>query len=142
MAVQAVSPGTSLFRLIDRDDRSDDEVARLRGRGVRVLSRRHLESFLFDDEILIALCKERGHGDKIQEVIEAKKQALSESVMRGNPPDDLKSAGGQIYVAIKRILSLTQCGSTARAFMLETLVPLVNQETKVYSELGRDVFDM
>ena len=45
-----------VVRVIDRDDRSEEEVADLVNDGVRVLSRRNLESYLFDDELLQVSC--------------------------------------------------------------------------------------
>jgi hypothetical protein len=139
-AVQTISPGTSVVRLIDRDDRSEGEVAALRGRGIRVLSRRSLESFLFDNEILAALCQARGHSDKVPEVMAAKERALVDSQQRGNPADDMKSASGEIYTTVKKLLGLTQCGNTTRAFMLHALAPLVIPQSNIYAELRRDVF--
>jgi hypothetical protein len=41
-------------------------------------------------------------------IIAAKQQAVSESIARGNPPDDIKSAAGKIYTETKRILTRTQ----------------------------------
>src|ERR1700687_411381 len=140
-AVQTISPGTSVVRLIDRDDRNEAELAALRNRVIQVLSRRSIESFLFDNEILAALCQARGHSDKILAVMTAKENALLDSQGRGNPADDLKSASGEIYITIKRLLELTQCGNTVRAFMLHSLAPLVTPQSQVYAELRRDVFD-
>lgn len=130
-----------MVRLIDRDDRNEAEVEVLRNRGICVLSRRSIESFLFDNEILAALCQARRHSDKVPAVMAAKEKALLDSQQRGNPPDDLKSASGEIYITIKRLLGLTQCGNTARAFMLHSLVPLVTPQSQVYAELRRDIFD-
>ena len=52
----------------------------------------------------------------------------------------LNWASGQIYVACKNILGLTQCGNDARAFMRDTLAPLITTEMAVYGELKRDIF--
>ena len=40
-----------------RDDRSDDEVAEYRKNGIRILSKRHIESYLFDDTVIMKLCQ-------------------------------------------------------------------------------------
>jgi len=53
--------GVELVRLIDRDSMSDPEIAAAREQGVRVLRRRNLECYLLDDEVLAALCAEKGH---------------------------------------------------------------------------------
>jgi predicted ATPase len=127
---------TSVARVIDRDDRSASEVGELTRRGLTVLKRRHLESYLFDDEILTKLVKVNG-GDptKITDVLQIKREALSNSEARGNPSDDIKSAAGLIYNGVKRLLGLTRCGNNADAFMRDTLAPLVSPDTKTFREL-------
>ena len=40
---------------------------------------------------------------------------MAESIARGNPPDDLKSASGPIYVKAKLRLAITGIGNDARA---------------------------
>ena len=128
-----------VVRLIDRDDQTTEEVAASQQDGVRVLSRRNLESYLFDDEVLKALAVEEGKAEKVQELLDEKQRILDEAT--GRPADDLKPARGAIYVACKRILSLTQCGNTAEAFMRHTLAPLIKPGMNVYNELKTDIFE-
>ncbi len=54
-ALRLVIGGLVVVRLIDRDDRTHIEIADLAAKGIRVLSRRNLESYLFDNEVLRAL---------------------------------------------------------------------------------------
>ncbi len=70
--------------------KSDDEVAELEAKGIKVLKRRHIECYLFDDEIIALLCKKYGYENKIDECLAAKRQAIEESKRRGNPEDDIK----------------------------------------------------
>ena len=130
--------GLEVVRLIDRDDRTDPTISELRKDGVRVLSRRNLESYLFDDEVLKALAASVGKADKMEKLLAEKESILD--TMADAPPDDLKPASGRIYVACKKILGLTQCGNTAKEFMRDTLAPLIKPEMKVYDELKRDIF--
>ena len=130
--------GLEVVRLIDRDDRSDEEVAEARTAGVHILSWRNLESCLFDDEVLQALAARASKEDLADELI-ANKRAILNARSDG-PSDDLKPASGEIYVACKRILGLTQCGNTAMAFMRDTLAPVVKPGMRVYEELKRDIF--
>ena len=60
--------------------------------------------------------------------------------MTDGPQDDLKPASGQIYLACKNTLGLTQCGNDAKTFMRDTLASLVKPGLKVYDELKRDIF--
>ena len=45
-------PATKTWKLFDRDDRSALDMSELAGAGTKVLGRRDLESYLWDDEIL------------------------------------------------------------------------------------------
>ncbi|MDR0671373.1 MAG: AAA family ATPase, partial [Oscillospiraceae bacterium] len=47
---------TEILKVIDRDDRSVEEVAVLNDKGIHVLSLRNLESYILDDEIIEKLC--------------------------------------------------------------------------------------
>lgn len=139
-AIEALSRGASVIRIIDRDDRSVDDIMDLESQGVRVLSMRNLESYLFDDEILDALCESVDQPDKIPVLREAKTQALLNSNGRGNAPDDIKSAAGEIYTAVKRILALTGGGNDVKSFMRSTLAPLITPNKVIYITLKEDIF--
>lgn len=130
-----------IIRLVDRDARSPEEVADLKNKGVRVLSRRNLECYLFDDEVLQALAKSVGKEDKANGILAVKATIMEKNTMEKKvPSDDLKSASGELYNECKRILSLTQCGNNTETFMRDTLASLVTPEMKVYEELRRDIF--
>ena len=60
VALDLLIDGLEVIRLIDRDDRSDVEIDQLRRDGVRVLSQRNLESYLYSDEVLRLLAKSKG----------------------------------------------------------------------------------
>jgi hypothetical protein len=130
----------TIIRLLDRDDRSTGEIKTLLQAGIHVLSRRHIEAYLMDDEILIELCRSENQSHKQNDVLSAKALAIQASIKRGNPVDDVKSATGEIYNAIKQILNLTQKGSNHHVFMKEVLAPLVLPDTRVYTELKQDIF--
>ena len=55
--IKEVLKNSSIIKFVDRDDKSDDEVAELEAKGIKVLKRRHIECYLFDDEIIALLCK-------------------------------------------------------------------------------------
>lgn len=138
-AFQTLVSGTETIRVIDRDDRSDEEVQNAIAAGIRVLSRRSIESYLLDEEILRKLCLNIGKGSEADNIITAKAAAMASSISRGNPPDDVKSAAGEIYNAAKRLLQLTQAGSNYRSFLRDTVAPLV-PGTSVYEQLRTDLF--
>ena len=137
-ALHILVGGLEVTRLIDRDDRTDNEITALAVKGVCVLSRRNLESYLFDDEVLRALAVSVNEENKVDALL-ARKREIRDA-KSGGPTDDLKPASGEIYVACKDILSLTQRGNDAKAFMRDTLAPLVEPGMVVYEELKCDIF--
>jgi hypothetical protein len=138
--ISTLVSGTKIIRLIDRDDCSETEVKEHLNAGVRVLSQRHIEGYLYDDEILTRLCEWAGKPEKVNEVLAFKISAITDSTKRGNPADDMKSASGQTYEQTKRILGLTKCGNSSDAFCRDTLAPLIVPETEVYRRLLADIF--
>ena len=56
----------AVVRLVDRDDRSAEEIEIANQQGIRVLSRRNLEAYLFDDEVLSALAVSVGRRTKLR----------------------------------------------------------------------------
>lgn len=139
--IEDLLKSTIKIKVVDRDNRSEEEVEELKLRGVKVLSKRHLESYLLDDEIIKKLCDINNAPEKIQECLDAKKVALNKSNDRGNDIDDIKSASGHIYISLKKILSLQKCGNTNISFLRDTIAPLVTENTAIYKLLEKDIFE-
>ena len=131
---------TKIIKVIDRDDRSNQEVDELKSNRISVLSKRNLESYLLDDSVIEKLCISVGKSDKVDECLQKKQEALSSSIKRENAPDDLKSARGDIYTSLKKILGLTQCGNRPDPFLRDTMAPLITPDMEVYKQLERDIF--
>jgi len=143
--LKQIVPRTKVVALADRDDKSTAEVQQFEQFGDIVLSERNLESFLFADDVLGKLVTETHLQERnpnlLDEVLQMKRDRMNASVNRGNAPDDLKSAAGEIYVELKRRLSLKQCGNTVDTFMRDTLAPLVTPELETYRKLKKAVID-
>ena len=137
-ALGVLTQGAQVVKLIDRDASSPQEVAEWKRRGVRVLSRRNLESYFFDDEVLRALAASVDKEDQAEALL-AKKEDIR-AKRPDDAPDDLKPASGEIYVACRRTLGLSAPGNDPKVFMRDTLAPLIKSGTKVYEELKRDIF--
>lgn len=135
-AIGVLSPGTRVIRLVDRDDRSEDERRALAAGGVRVLSRRSIECYLLDDDVLGLLCKKAGKDEALSELRGVRDAAIKE---RGQAPDDYKCAAGVVQVFAKRELGLTGSGSNTSEFLRATMAPLIRAGTSVYIELREDV---
>ena len=132
--------GSAILKIIDRDGRSDEEVDELLQKGIKTLSKRHLECYLLDDLIISKLCISKNKEDKIQECLTAKQTALQNSISRGNPSDDIKSASGEIFNSLKRILAITQGGNNTYSFLRDTLAPLITEDTAIYQQLEQEIF--
>lgn len=138
-ALCRILPATKIVSLIDRDDLSPAEVAELEAQSTIVLSRRNLECYLFANDVLEVLVTSVGHPEHLDNALKVKEDALTASVGRGNAPDDLKSAAGEIYANLKGLLDLQRCGNNADAFMRDTLTPLVAPGMETYDRLREDV---
>lgn len=138
--LSALAPDVSVIRVIDRDDRTEEEIIALQAQGVRVLSWRTIESYLLDDYVLTSVCESLGQPGLAPELLAAKADALQKSVANGGPADNLKRPAGEIYNAAKRLLSGHKLGSNHRVFMKAVCAPLVQPGTEVYRKLRQDVF--
>jgi predicted ATPase len=139
-AISTIVSGTAVVRVVDRDSRSEQEVARMTGEGIRVLSRRHIEAYLLDDEVLTALCASVDKADDAAAVLALKQPAIEASVARGNESDDIKSTAGDIFNGIRQILQQPQLGHTTEAFLSDTMAPLLVPGMTTYDELKNDLF--
>lgn len=135
LVLSQIAPGIKCWKVFDRDDRHATEIQQLEAEGIRVLRRRDLESYLWDDEVLTALCAAAGQPEAFAELQAEKQQALLEGVRQGRPSDDVKAVAGRVYNKCKQALGLTQCGNDAEAFARLMLAPLVSPGTAVYAEL-------
>ncbi len=138
--VSNILKSSNIIKFIDRDDNSLQQIAELLSKGIKTSLRRHIESYMFDDEIIIKLCKSIGKPELIKDCLTAKETALQASILRGNAIDDIKSASGLIFTELKRILALTQCGNNQCAFIRDTIVPFVTDETNIYKQLESEIF--
>ena len=129
-----------IIKIVDRDDRSPKEISDLAEKGIKVLKERNLESYLLDDEVIKKLCVSVGKPDEYAECIQEKNNAISASIKRNNAADDLKSARGEIYNALKARLALTKCGNNADSFIRDTLSPLITSDMNVYQRLEAEIF--
>lgn len=136
-AIQTLTSGVALIRIVDRDLFNKEEVANLLATGTRVLSRRHIEAYLLDDEVIHALCAKVEAPEKAQAIIDVRDAVLRDG--RGDT-DDVKRAAGQTYTAIRSALALTGSGSDFRAFAKTSLAPLLTPGMTVYDDLKADIF--
>lgn len=137
--LERVVPGTRVVALADRDDKTAAEIAEYESNGGIVLSKRNIESYLLADDVISAFVERQGQPEQVAAALEAKRRALSGSVDRGNAPDDLKSAAGETYNGLRRLLGLQQQGNSADAFMRYTLTRFVTPGSDTYEALKSDI---
>ena len=131
---------SEIIKFVDRDDKSVEEIDELLQKGIRVSARRHIECYVFDDEIIEKLCISCSKEELLEACLQAKRDAVADSHSRGNPEDDVKSASGKIFTELKRVLGLTQCGNNKCAFIRDTMTPLITEETALYKEIEFEIF--
>lgn len=135
-----LSPASNIIKVIDRDDRSQDEINDLIAEGIKVLARRHLECYLLDDEVLEKWCHSVGKSDKVSDMLQIKTQKMADSIARGNPTDDVKSAANDICTEGKKLLGITACGNNGEAIMRDTLAKLITPDMTIYQTLESEIF--
>lgn len=138
--IKALLNNTKIIKIIDRDDRSEQEISDYQTKGIRVLRKRNLESYLLDDSVIKKLCETVQKPEEYDNCINDIKAAMEQSVRKGNAPDDYKSAKGGIYIALKKRLHLTQSGNNSDSFIRDTLAPLITSDMNVYKELEKEIF--
>ncbi|WP_339910000.1 AAA family ATPase [Symmachiella dynata] len=137
-----LTPGCTVRRLYDRDDRTDTEMNKSREAGNRILSVREIENYIFDFEVIELFVRSEQQEvkwDTIKSEIDEEIASL-EGEPRNKTLDDIKSAAPKIRQILKTHLALTQAGSNYYEFALEHLVPLITSSTEVYRRLERDIW--
>jgi hypothetical protein len=134
-------PRTRIVSLCDRDDKSAEEVSQVEKSGGLVFTMRNLESFLFADDVIKALVVRERKEELLDQAYQVKATAITNSQDRNNPPDDLKSAAGEIYTNLKRLLGLTRCGNNTETFMRDTLAPLIVPSMPTYIAMKEAIVD-
>ena len=138
--VRSILGHSKIIRLVDQDNRSEQEIDDARANSIRVLSRRHLESYLLDDEVLRALCVKQNQADAYPDILSIKQRAINNAVSRGRDATDIKSAAGEMIDGIRRRLSLRNAGNRTSSFLRDTIAPLITPDTTVYQQLKADIF--
>lgn len=134
-----LAPGMRTWKVFDKDDRNAAEIAELEQEGIQVLSRRDIESYLWDDEVLQKLCEAHGLSDSFEAIKQEKQVQIQSLPGRGKPADDIKAISDSLYNKCKQVLNLHGCGNTAEAFSIEKLAPLIQPGMAVYEELAETI---
>lgn len=140
--VMNVSRGTKVIRVVDRDDKSDEEVSELIEKDVRVLGRRELENYLLDPEVVGRFVQSEQQTEIKGEILEILENCIKEARESNGVivADEVKDATGSFLIKIKRLIDLTGRASNSRAFLRDVLAPNLMPGMKTYDELRESIF--
>ena len=124
-------------KLIDRDDMTDGERSQKIAQGIRVLSRREIEEYLYDSEVLRTFLETAGCGDGVVEEVLHER----ESLVNGRAgPNNVKDVSRELFAKIRDATVLPSLGNSRDEFASQFLVPALGGTPCVYEELQEDVF--
>ena len=125
--LQTVIQRAEIFVVRDRDDLLDRKRNELIKQGTRVLTRRNIEDYLVDNEVLEKLAGERDlNDDQLQS-------------LKNLDGADAKARAGRIYQKLKEYVGTV--GDTKEEFLSDVIAPLLSEEMAVYRELKKDIFE-
>ena len=138
LAIEKIVKSARVIGIVDRDKATCGEIKRNAAKGIRTLSRKTIESYLLDDEVLTKLCEDYGESGKVNDLLTAKQNALDKRNLK--PSDKLKSIVQEIHGAAQNILKSVNLGNDQNSFMMDMLAPRIQSGMKVYAELHDDIF--
>lgn len=137
LLLQHLLKNTKIFKLLDLDLQSDEEVRDNEEKGLLVLERRNLETYLLDDEILRRFCEDKKLSDE-DSILDRCRQFKNEC--QGNPKD----VKGEIYNFLKEKLKEANqsqnIGNNQDAFLSTCLCKYVTEDTEIYRSLENVIF--
>ena len=135
--LQAVASGVNSWRLIDRDDMTDEAREAKINEGIRVLGRREIENYLYDPDVLQVFLRFHGKECFCEDVLKKREELLSG---RQSEYADMKKITRQLFGYIRSSTEIENLGNLRKDFALHHLVPALKQTHSVYEELLNDVF--
>lgn len=128
----AIVPTVSVWRLIDRDDMTDTVRREKISEGIRVLSRREMENYLWDPCVLEEALRQQDVDDGVIASIRSESSSIDFRT------DDIHRWITQVFERIRRIV--VRAGKNPHEFASVYLAPALRCTPSVYQELLEDVF--
>ena len=138
LAIGKMAKNAMVIGIIDEDKATSGDRERSKEEGIRILSRKSIESYLLDDEVLKKLCEDHGESDKISDLLAAKNKALVDKGLK--PTDNLKPIVRDIHGAAQNILKSVNLGINRNSFMMDILATRIQPGMDVYEELHDAIF--
>lgn len=130
--LNAVSRGTRVVRLIDRDEMGDATRDQKVQEGIRVLRRREIENYLYDPQVLMSFFREHDRVDAGAVVLNEFSSALQE--------DDIHPIVPDLFQAIRTHSGIRRIGRNYKEFAIDHLAPALAKTPSVRDELCEDIF--
>ena len=142
LALEKIAKKAKVIGIIDGDKATENDEKRNAKKGILTLSRKSIESYLLDDEVLTKLCKDFGASDKVEGLLNTKHTILRKSMAEGKSKscDDLKPIAQDIHVAAQKTLESVKLGNSKESFMTDMLAPRIQLGMVVYQQLHDDTF--
>ena len=138
LAIEKIAKSAKVIGIVDRDKATCGEIKRNAKKGIRTLSRKTIESYLLDNEVLTKLCEDYDASDKVEDLLAGKQNALDKKKLKSS--DNLKSIVQEVHGAAQKVLESANLGNTRESFMMDVLAPRIQPGMKVYKELHKDIF--
>lgn len=135
--LKAVAKGASVWKVIDRDDMSEDARKKKTQEGTRVLRRRELENYLYDRRVIESFLVVNGKGNVAGRILDKIDELLSGV---SSEVGDIKPITRELFQYIRVTTQLHNLGNTRREFAVQHLAPALKQTPDVIRELEGDVF--
>ena len=124
------STGVKVLTLRDKDDLTDAGRQKLITESNRILSRKNIEEYLLDKEVLRKLCEDRNKPDAMRLLQDARGRHI-----------DAKSSVKTVRNAANNVFHEKPVGDNPDDFLRNTMSILITSEMKVYKELKSDIFN-
>ncbi len=135
--LEAVARGSTIARVIDRDEMTDGAREEKIAGGLRVLRRRELENYLYDSEVLKTFLL-MNNQEEAEELVFGELDRL----LAGSDATtaDMKKVTQEFFASIKTLTGLSNLGNSRSEFALQHLVPALKNTSDVLQELEEDLF--
>ena len=135
--LKAVAKGARVWRLIDRDEMTEEARERKIQEGIPVLKFRELENYLYDSRVLRTFLV-MNNREQLASDISGKYQALLSGA--SSEYGDLKQITRELFEYIKKTTHIDNLGNSRSEFALQHLVPALKRTSEVLKELEEDIF--
>ena len=132
----SISKGIKVYRLIDRDDMTEEERTEKIQNGVRVLRRRELENYLYDPEVLRTFLNMNNMECLGDNIVEKRNELLDDAKM----PDDLKYITQGLFEHIRTTTRISTLGRRRENFAISHLIPALKKTPSIFQYLLEDIF--